>query len=74
MIFLKLEKKSKLYNIRILRLEQIYPFPKSSLKEFLSKTPQAEIVWCQEEPENMGCFRKKFLKRAFRKRINLFKS
>ena len=46
--------KSKLYNIRILRLEQIYPFPKSSLKEFLSKTPQAEIVWCQEEPENMG--------------------
>tara|TARA_B100001027_G_scaffold122079_1_gene84318 strand:- start:675 stop:1193 length:519 start_codon:yes stop_codon:yes gene_type:complete len=46
--------KSKLYNIRILRLEQIYPFPKSSLKKFLSKTPQAEIVWCQEEPENMG--------------------
>ena len=47
-------KKNKLYNIRILRLEQIYPFPKNSLQKFLSKTPQAEVIWCQEEPENMG--------------------
>jgi len=46
--------KYKLNNIRILRLEQIYPFPKNSLQKFISKTPQAEIIWCQEEPENMG--------------------
>ena len=46
--------KNKLYNIRILRLEQIYPFPKNSLQKYISKTPQAKIIWCQEEPENMG--------------------
>ena len=46
--------KNKLFNIKILRLEQIYPFPIKSLQEFISKTPQAEIIWCQEEPENMG--------------------
>ena len=46
--------KNKLFNIKILRLEQIYPFPIKSLQEFICKTPQAEIIWCQEEPENMG--------------------
>ena len=46
--------KNKLFNIKILRLEQIYPFPIKSLQEFISKSPQAEIIWCQEEPENMG--------------------
>ena len=48
--------KQNLNNIRILRLEQIYPFPKRSLNSFLSKIPQAEIIWCQEEPENMGAW------------------
>jgi len=46
--------KRKLENVKILRLEQIYPFPHRTLKEELSKTPDAEIVWCQEEPKNMG--------------------
>ena len=48
--------KNKLFNIKILRLEQIYPFPIKSLQEFISKTPQAKIIWCQEEPENMGAW------------------
>ena len=48
--------KRKINNIRILRLEQIYPFPSKTLKEMLSKTPNAEIVWCQEEPKNMGAW------------------
>ena len=48
--------KRKINNIRILRLEQIYPFPSKTLKEMLSKTPSAEIVWCQEEPKNMGAW------------------
>ena len=46
--------KRKLENVKILRLEQIYPFPHRTLKEELSKTPDAEVVWCQEEPKNMG--------------------
>lgn len=48
--------KRKIKNIRILRLEQIYPFPHKTLKEMLSKTPNAEVVWCQEEPKNMGAW------------------
>ena len=46
--------KRKLENVKILRLEQIYTFPHRTLKEELSKTPDAEVVWCQEEPKNMG--------------------
>ena len=46
----------KLKNIFLLRLEQLYPFPRSALLEQLSRFPQAEVVWCQEEPENMGAW------------------
>ena len=46
----------KLQNIFLLRLEQLYPFPRSALLEQLSRFPQAEVVWCQEEPENMGAW------------------
>ena len=46
----------KLPNIFLLRLEQLYPFPRSALLEQLSRFPQAEVVWCQEEPENMGAW------------------
>jgi 2-oxoglutarate dehydrogenase E1 component len=46
----------KLNNVKLLRLEQIYPFPARTLKEELSKTPKAEVVWCQEEPKNMGAW------------------
>lgn len=43
-------------NIAIIRTEQYYPFPASYLKEELSKYPNAEIIWCQEEHENMGAW------------------
>jgi 2-oxoglutarate dehydrogenase E1 component len=46
----------KLKNVKLLRLEQIYPFPARTLKEELFKTPDAEVVWCQEEPKNMGAW------------------
>jgi len=35
-------------------MEQIYPFPEKSLIVELSRFPKAEIVWCQEEPQNQG--------------------
>jgi len=41
-------------DVFFLRLEQLYPFPQKALLHELSRFPQAEIVWCQEEPENMG--------------------
>ena len=46
--------KAKAWDIEILRLEQLYPFPHKSLSGRLQQTPDAELVWCQEEPKNMG--------------------
>ncbi len=46
----------KLDDIAIVRLEQIYPFPEKTLAFTLKAYPNAEIVWCQEEPENMGAW------------------
>ncbi len=45
-----------LKNVAILRVEQLYPFPERNLKEALAAYPGAEVVWCQEEPENMGAW------------------
>jgi len=41
-------------DIYILRVEQLYPFPARALITELSRFPNAEVVWCQEEPRNMG--------------------
>ena len=41
-------------DVAIIRVEQLYPFPANSLSRALAPYRKAEIVWCQEEPENMG--------------------
>jgi 2-oxoglutarate dehydrogenase E1 component len=41
-------------DIYLLRLEQFYPFPAMSLSKELRRFPDAEVVWCQEEPKNQG--------------------
>ncbi|MEI7712292.1 MAG: 2-oxoglutarate dehydrogenase E1 component [Rhodospirillales bacterium] len=41
-------------DVAIVRLEQLYPFPIRSLTAALAPYRNAEVVWCQEEPENMG--------------------
>jgi len=41
-------------DIYLLRIEQLYPFPTKALMTELSRFKQADIVWCQEEPRNMG--------------------
>jgi len=41
-------------DIYLLRIEQFYPFPAMSLVKELERFPQAEMVWCQEEPKNQG--------------------
>jgi 2-oxoglutarate dehydrogenase E1 component len=43
-------------DIVFLRLEQLFPFPTKALTAELSARPQAEVVWCQEEPRNMGAW------------------
>jgi 2-oxoglutarate dehydrogenase E1 component len=44
--------------IAVARLEQIYPFPVAAYDELLSRYPNiTELVWAQEEPQNMGAWR-----------------
>jgi 2-oxoglutarate dehydrogenase E1 component len=43
-------------DIALIRLEQMYPFPEISLGRALAPYLNADVVWCQEEPENMGAW------------------
>ncbi len=46
------------WNVAIVRLEQLYPFPASQIREVLSRySPTADLLWVQEEPRNMGAWR-----------------
>lgn len=45
----------QLSHVAIVRIEQLYPFPKKALVKELAKYSQAKtVVWCQEEPQNQG--------------------
>jgi len=46
--------KRGLDDVYLLRIEQLYPFPTKALMIELTRFKDAEIVWCQEEPRNMG--------------------
>jgi 2-oxoglutarate dehydrogenase E1 component len=41
-------------DVYLLRVEQLYPFPMKSLTTELARFKQADVIWCQEEPKNMG--------------------
>ncbi|MCY4479377.1 MAG: 2-oxoglutarate dehydrogenase E1 component, partial [Rhodospirillales bacterium] len=43
-------------DVALLRLEQIAPFPSRSFMVEVAPYRDAEVVWCQEEPENMGAW------------------
>jgi 2-oxoglutarate dehydrogenase E1 component len=43
-------------DIYLMRIEQLYPFPARALITELSRFPQADVVWAQEEPKNMGAW------------------
>lgn len=43
-------------DVALVRLEQVYPFPGAQLAKILARYPNAEIVWVQEEPRNMGAW------------------
>jgi 2-oxoglutarate dehydrogenase E1 component len=50
------EKKSLAQNITLIRIEQLYPFPIAEVKEIIASNKNAKIIWCQEEPQNMGAY------------------
>ena len=59
-------------NVFILRLEQIYPFPYDVFSKELKRFIDCELIWCQEEPKNMGAYG--FVKRRIEsvmKQINM---
>jgi 2-oxoglutarate dehydrogenase E1 component len=43
-------------DVAIVRLEQLFPFPEKQLAKELSAYKNPELVWVQEEPENMGAW------------------
>ena len=48
--------KRGLKDIFIMRVEQLYPFPQKALTNDLARFKNADFVWCQEEPRNMGAW------------------
>ncbi len=43
-------------DVHFLRLEQLYPFPSDALSKLLAPYQHCHLVWCQEEPRNMGAW------------------
>lgn len=43
-------------NVYLMRVEQLYPFPARALMNELGRFTQADFVWAQEEPKNMGAW------------------
>jgi 2-oxoglutarate dehydrogenase E1 component len=48
--------KREVRDVHCLRLEQLYPFPADALRELLAPYRHCHLVWCQEEPRNMGAW------------------
>jgi len=44
-------------DIALVRVEEVYPFPIDDVSAILARHPNVELVWAQEEPENMGAWR-----------------
>jgi 2-oxoglutarate dehydrogenase E1 component len=54
---LERKEKTNAEHIAIIRLEQLYPFPKNQINDILKKYSKVkQYTWVQEEPENMGAW------------------
>jgi 2-oxoglutarate dehydrogenase E1 component len=52
------DQRQRAEHVAIVRVEQLYPFPEDELAQTLEGFPALEeVVWAQEEPENMGAWR-----------------
>ncbi len=43
-------------DVYLMRVEQLHPYPRSAIAEELKRFKNAEMIWCQEEPKNMGAW------------------
>jgi len=54
---LETRREHELYNVVVIRIEQLYPFPQERFEQEIKRYPKAkQVVWCQEEPENQGAW------------------
>ncbi len=54
---IKRRDEKKAWDVAILRVEQLYPFPHKAFAAELKRFPSAsELVWCQDEPQNQGAW------------------
>ena len=53
---LKARRERKIKDVALIRIEQLFPFPFTALGEVISRYSKADVVWCQEEPMNMGAW------------------
>ena len=53
---IKEREQNNIKNIKLVRIEQLYPFPTDAVIRELKDYNDAEIIWCQEEPKNMGAW------------------
>lgn len=53
---LERKERDKIEDVVIARVEQLYPTPQDKMIELVNKHPKAEVLWVQEEPENMGAW------------------
>jgi 2-oxoglutarate dehydrogenase E1 component len=48
----------KTEDVALVRIEELYPFPDDAILDLLARyRPGVELLWCQEEPRNMGAWR-----------------
>jgi 2-oxoglutarate dehydrogenase E1 component len=51
------KREEKKIDVAVIRVEQLYPFPHKAFANELKKYPNlADIVWCQDEPQNQGAW------------------
>ncbi|WP_329740610.1 2-oxoglutarate dehydrogenase E1 component [Dyella sp. A6] len=54
---LEAAEKGEINDVAVVRVEQLYPFPRQEVSAELEKYPSAkEVIWCQEEPMNQGAW------------------
>jgi len=54
---IKRRDEKKAWDVAILRVEQLYPFPHKAFATEMKRFPNAtEVVWCQDEPQNQGAW------------------
>ncbi|MEX2450959.1 MAG: 2-oxoglutarate dehydrogenase E1 component [Rhodospirillales bacterium] len=51
---LQARRERKIDDVALVRVEQLYPWPRTSVLQQIGRYPNAEVIWCQEEPANMG--------------------